>query len=146
MDAEESQLLRTALNLLESYDKWDIDAIIAPRAENCVQQVYPSRLNRPKQNNAEYREYFEKGVMPHFKDFHVSVTDIIEDPKRNKVAVHAQSTAETALGPYANEYVIIMHMTEDHKEVVHIKEFVDSEYSQSFFPKLREHIAQRNTQ
>jgi ketosteroid isomerase-like protein len=51
------------------------------------------------------------------------------------------STADTAVGPYANEYTLYLQMTDDDTQVVSIKEFVDSQYSQEFFGKLRAHMA-----
>lgn len=134
----QSQLLQTALRVIEGYNKWDIDAILAPRAENCTQQVLPYRLGRPVLNNTEYREYFSS-IMPSFHNFHLEILDIVEDEKNAKVAINAVSTAETALGSYGNEYVVILHMTPDHKQVEIVKEFVDSGFSDEFFKRLREH-------
>lgn len=146
MDAEQSQLLQTALRFIQGYQKWDIEAILDPRAENCTQQVFPASLGLPKLNNSQYREYLTNGIMAHFTNFQVNIVDVVEDTKRSKVVMHAQSQADTAIGPYANEYVLLLQMTDDHKQVVSIKEFVDSQSTQTFFPKLRAHIAQNNAQ
>ena len=137
-----SQLLKTAYSVLDGYNKWDIDAILAPRAPDCTQQVLPLRLGRPINSNAAYREYFNTAVKPHFQNFTIEVLDTVEDPKAHKVAIRARSSAETVLGEYTNEYVLVMHMTDDDQKVLQIKEFVDSEYSQEFFPKLRAYLAQ----
>ena len=136
MASEDSDLIKTAMKAVDGYNKWNIDAILEPRAPNCTQQVLPARLERPQLNNSEYREYFST-IMPLFKGFHIEVMDITEDSKRHQVALHAKSQAETALGAYANEYVILMRMTEDHQKVVEIKEFVDSGYSADYFQRLR---------
>lgn len=138
--AEASQLRKTAQAFVDGYNAWNIDAILAPRADNCTQRVLPLRLDRPTLNNEQYREFFDKRVIPHFSNFKVEVIDVVEDQQNNKVALQAKSSAETALGPYGNEYMIILHMTSDHSQIVEIKEFVDSEYSQGFFSRQREYL------
>ena len=55
--------------------------------------------------------------------------------------MHASITATTDLGDYGNEYMLVLHMTEDGKKVVRFEEFVDSKYSAEFMPRLREHLA-----
>jgi ketosteroid isomerase-like protein len=50
--------------------------------------------------------------------------------------MHATSTAETDVGPYANEYALILTFTEDGEKVIKFLEYVDSAYSQGFFAKL----------
>ena len=137
---EPSQLYKTAMQAIEGYNNWDIDAIFAPRTETCTQRVYPERLDRPVMNNTEYRAYFS-AVLPIFKDFHIEITDVVEDPTRHKVALHARSTATTAIGDYANEYMILIQMTEDDARVENVKEFVDSGFSVDYFQRLRAHHA-----
>jgi ketosteroid isomerase-like protein len=50
--------------------------------------------------------------------------------------MHATSTADTDIGPYANEYALILHFTEDGKKVTKFLEYVDSAYSIKFFAAL----------
>jgi ketosteroid isomerase-like protein len=135
-----SQLLSTALAAIDGYNKWDLDAIMTPRADHCMQEILPKSLDRPLLNNSDYRAYFGK-MLPAFKNFTVTILDIVEDPKNHKVVVHAKSTAESVVGPYANEYMLLFHMTEDDKQVVHLKEFVDSMVSVTLISKIREHLA-----
>jgi hypothetical protein len=52
--------------------------------------------------------------------------------------MHVTSTAETTIGPYANEYALILHFTEDRTKITKFFEFVDSAYSLKFFVKLAE--------
>jgi ketosteroid isomerase-like protein len=52
--------------------------------------------------------------------------------------MRATSTAETDIGPYANDYVLILYFTEDGEKVVKFEEYVDSAYSKGFFAKLAE--------
>lgn len=52
--------------------------------------------------------------------------------------IHATSTAETDIGPYANEYALILKFTEDGTKVTRFLEMVDSAYSAKFFAALAE--------
>ena len=80
-------------------------------------------------------------IEPLFKNFHIEILEIVEDAKAHKVAFHARSTAETPIGPYANEYMIMMQMTADDQRVTNVKEFVDSGYTTDFFANLRANAA-----
>ncbi|KAI0909428.1 hypothetical protein F4823DRAFT_426470 [Ustulina deusta] len=137
-----SQRRRTALAVVEAYNKWSTEAIMAIRAEDCTNQILPKSLGRPAMDNAAYKAYFE-AVMPGFEDFAVTVNDMVEDARENKVVMWASSTASTEIGPYVNEYVIILYMNEAGDKVTKFLEFVDSSYSVAFFPRLREHLAQK---
>lgn len=139
--AEQSTLLKTAHSVLAAYDTWDIDAILAPRAPDCTIQVIPTRLGRPVLTNEDYREHFNNSFKDHFKGFHLEVLDTVEDTKAHKVVFHARSTAETAIGSYANEYSLYLQMSDDDTKVVSIKEFVDTGYGAEFFAKLKAHLA-----
>ena len=52
--------------------------------------------------------------------------------------MHATSTADSDIGPYTNEYALILHFTEDGKQVTKFLEFVDSAFSTKFFKELRD--------
>jgi hypothetical protein len=64
------------------------------------------------------------------------VLEEIHDADAHTSIIHASSTAETEIGPYANEYVLILTFTEDGKKVTKFDEFVDSAYSKEFFAAL----------
>ncbi|KAF7198059.1 Core atranone cluster (CAC) protein 11 [Pseudocercospora fuligena] len=142
MSQDDSQLYQTAMRLIEGYNKWTMDDIMAPRSPNCSQQVYPARMDRPKMDNDTYRTFFS-GMIPRFEDFRMEVLDVFEDRERHKVVLHARSTAKSAIGPYANEYSLMLTMTEDDKQVLEIKEFLDSGYTEDFFQRLSAHAASR---
>ena len=137
MASKNSELLKTAMRLIDGYNEWNIEAIMAPRAPNCTHEILPKRLGQGPMNNTPYIEYMT-AFIPLFKGFNVEVLDITEDPKRHQVALHARSTAETALGKYENEYALFLRMTDDAKQIIEMKEFVDSGYSQDYFARLRE--------
>ena len=138
--SQDSQLLKTALSLTGAYQKWDLEAVMAPRAPHCTQQVYPARLKRGPRTNDEYRSDFA-AILPHFKDYGMKVLETIVDETSNKVVVHATSHAETPIGPCDNEYMFITQMTPDQKQIECIKEFLDSGFSEDFYGRLFDHIA-----
>lgn len=63
---------RTAQAVLDSYRKWDIEAIMAQRSDDCVYQMLPKSLGRPLTSNEEYREMF-KHVVSAFREMPVRV-------------------------------------------------------------------------
>ena len=56
--------------------------------------------------------------------------------------MHASSEASTVLGAYGNEYMLVLHMTEDGSKVERIYEFVDSGYGADYMRRLREAMAE----
>ncbi len=72
----------------------------------------------------------------------MDINDVFEDEKENKVAIWAKSTADTDLGPYANEYMLLLYMNEAGDKVDRFLEFVDAGQSVSFFPKLMKYISE----
>jgi ketosteroid isomerase-like protein len=103
--------------------------------------VTPGSLKRPAMNNQEYKKYLD-GTWHNFHNFHAEVIDTIEDRGKNKVVIHARSTADTAVGKYANEYMLVFHLTGAGDKVVRFQEFVDSGATVEFFSRLRKHIAE----
>ena len=73
-----------------------------------------------------------------FKNFNSSSKNTVVDEEAKKVVMHASSTATTDLGDYNNEYILVLHMTEDGTKVHRFEEFVDSKYSTEFLSRLRE--------
>lgn len=138
-NTQPSQLLKTAMSLIEAYQAWDLEAIMAPRAPNCTQQVFPARLNRAPRTNDEYRADFSL-IHPHIKNYSMKVLETVVDEKDNKVVVHATNHAETPVGPSDNEYMFIIQMTTDRKQIESVKEFLDSGFSEGFYGRLFEYI------
>ncbi|KAJ1556279.1 hypothetical protein HK405_003455 [Cladochytrium tenue] len=141
-DAARTQLRETlratAVAFLDSYSAWDIEAILAIRAPDCKHKVLPASLKRPEQgqSNDEHRAYFAN-IQPLFKGFTGHVKDIAVDVDARAAVVWAYSTSESVIGPYSNEYMLWLKMTEDGTKLIEIREFVDSGYSTGFFGKLR---------
>lgn len=79
--------------------------------------------------------------MPVFHDFHPEIHEIVEDEPGNKVMMWVSSKAQSLIGPYNNEYTILLYFNEAGDKVKKIVEFVDSAYSKDFFTRLRAHMA-----
>lgn len=98
-------------------------------------------LQRPERSNSEYRQYFG-AVMPFFQGFEPTIHDMVEDERGNKVTIWCSSVSETAVGRYANEYMILLYFNGAGDKVERVVEFVDSAYSRSFFARLERFVAE----
>lgn len=142
--------MKTAQAVIDGYNAWDIDAILAYRSPNCQHQVLPSSMGRVSQNNDEYRIYLST-IMPLrylypsqwyraklLRLWQVVIHKAVHDAEMHTCVIRASSTADTEIGPYANEYMLSLEFTEDGKQVKAFDEFVDSDYSERFFASLRD--------
>ncbi|KAL6171937.1 hypothetical protein ACJQWK_02930 [Exserohilum turcicum] len=125
----------TARAVIEAYNAWDINKIMAYRSPDCKHRVLPASMHREARSNAQYRAYLSR-IMHLYSNFTVTVNEEIHDAVAHKCIIHASSRAETKIGPYANEYALILTFTEDGKKVTKFDEFVDSAYSQQFVSAL----------
>ncbi|KAK7448502.1 hypothetical protein VKT23_013763 [Stygiomarasmius scandens] len=134
----------TASALISAYNAWDLDAILSDswRSPSCIHQILPLSLGQPAMDNTFYRHYL-RTFMSTFRNLTVTVKDTIVDEKQRRVLMWASSKAETDIGPYANEYALILKCDEDGR-VVWVGEFLDSQYTIAFFIKLREHMASKS--
>jgi ketosteroid isomerase-like protein len=64
------------------------------------------------------------------------VREEVHDACAHMSIIHASSTGETDIGPYANEYALILTFTDDGKKVTKFDEFVDSAYTNKFWAAL----------
>lgn len=135
-----STLLETANAVIQAYNTWTVESVLSFRAPNCIQQILPLSLGRQPLNNEQYGAYFAP-MMPAFKDFHLTVANTVVDEEARQVVMHASSTASTEIGEYKNEYILVLHMTEDVTQVELVEEFVDSKYGSEFMARLRAHLA-----
>ncbi|KAH8195862.1 hypothetical protein TruAng_009964 [Truncatella angustata] len=116
---------------------------MAWRAESCIHEILPKSLKQPPMDNATYRAYFTT-QLPLFKNFHVTVHEVFEDVVGKQVAVWCSSTADSVVGPYQNEYVMMLYFTDDGSKVVRVREFVDSAFSINHFGKMRVKLEEKN--
>lgn len=57
--------------LISGLEDWDVDKILAPRAEDCVQKVYPKTMEMAPMSNDAFRAFFEGGLKDTFWDVKV---------------------------------------------------------------------------
>jgi hypothetical protein len=65
----------TAQAVIDGYNAWNMDKILAYRTPDCTQQVLPASLGRPIMNNTQYRERFSQ-MLPCFRNFKVTHTEV----------------------------------------------------------------------
>ncbi|KAK1749761.1 hypothetical protein QBC47DRAFT_439801 [Echria macrotheca] len=128
---------QTVLALIEAYNVWDLEKIMSFHAPECVSEVLPKSLNIPPMDNTAFAAYLRDNLIPTLRNFHIKVYDIIEDTVASKVAIWGGSTAETDVGPYVNEFLVVFHMAADGGKVVRFREFVDSASFGEFFARMK---------
>lgn len=138
-----TQLLSTARTFIDAYRTWTVDAIMEHRSPDCISRILPASRKYAPMNNAEYEAFFSR-TMPLIQNFTpIEFEDeTMVDTEKRKVFMHLRSTADTVVGAYANEYSLVMTMTEGGDKVCDFMEFVDSAYSEEFFPRLRAKLEQ----
>lgn len=71
----------------------------------------------------------------------ITVQTTVHDADTHTCMMHATSTADTEIGPYVNEYALVLFFMHDGGKVVRLLEYVDSAYSLPFFARLAAHEA-----
>lgn len=125
-------LIQTANSYIAGFNTNTAEGVIACRTTDCRQIIRPSSVpppwNSPPRTNEEYQAF----VVPGFKmvrNIRISLAegeDMLVDEVSRKVLLHLTSTGETDFGPYANEYMMVLKMTEDGTQIKEIVEFIDS--------------------
>jgi ketosteroid isomerase-like protein len=130
-----SKLVETAHALIDAYHAQDAEKIMALRTPDCEQVVFPVSLQRPPQKNTEFLAHFSamKGIFWGWKS---EVLDTVVDAPAHKVVLHSIARAESAIGPFENEMVFTIWMTDDDSQIKQVREFVDSAYVREFFGRL----------
>ena len=96
-------------------------------------------------SNAEYEASFGP-IMHAFRNWRLVAQDdkTVVDVEKRTVVMQANSTADTDLGPYKNEYVLVVYMTDEEKPMIdRIEEWVDSAVSMDLIPKLRAYVTEK---
>lgn len=91
-------------------------------------------------NNEQYRLFFNKILKPTFVKYRSQVHDIFEDKEANKVSLWCSCNADTVVGPYNNEYILLLYLNEAGDKVRKFVEFVDSEYSARRFDEFSKYL------
>lgn len=151
----------TADAWLTGFKHWNVDELVAPRADDCLHEIYPTTLGLPPSTNADFRAFFEP--LKSFKDTEVSgqcawpmlhekiandgtqvkVHAQIFDSEARSWCVHMDMWATTPVGPFHNEFVFMLFFNEEGSKVVRIREMMDSLYASTFFAKMAAYGAQQ---
>ena len=126
---------KTADALVDAFNSMSISNIIALRTPDCKRTILPYSLQYPPQSNKEYASSL-RAIIPAFRNFSLTVYEIIEDVQQKKIVMHLKARADTAAGEYLNEYMWILKF--DDKDMIEDqKEYVDVGVNRDFFPKLQ---------
>ena len=126
---------QTANALIDAFNSMSVADIISLRAPGCMRQILPYSLNYSPQSNDVYRDSL-KSIIPAFRNFSLTVYEIIEDVEQRKIVMHLKARADTAAGEYANEYMWVLKFDEQGR-ISDQKEYVDVGVNRDFFPKLQ---------
>lgn len=134
------QLLATTAAFMRAMNEFTPESVVQHRRADCTQRVLPASLGvTPLRGCAAYAD-FMRGFMPMMRGFAVEYVagagaagGPIVDEVARKTVLHLRSRADTDLGPYANEYILVLSMSEDGTELVDVMEFADSLYSREFW-------------
>lgn len=128
------RLLSTSAAFLRAMNSWDLASILAIRSDDCIQYTLPQSVGTAPMTNNGFAAFF-KGIQGNFGSFQASLVqneEPIIDERARKVVLHVKSYATSEKGPYENEYIFILQMTEDAEHVAQIIEFLDSAYLVEF--------------
>lgn len=131
-----STRLDTAYSVLDSYSTLSVEALLAPLSDDFTHQVLPESLGMPLREKDAFAAH-AGGITSVFSKFSMVPQTVFEDPNKNSVIVYAKMIGELVdLGPWENECIIMMKMSEDGRNVVESKEFVDSAKARLLKEKL----------
>jgi hypothetical protein len=108
-----------------------IPTLWRPPGINFIQQHKPFSLD-----SLTITTYYHP-TLKQLKLWHKEGTEPIIDTEARKVVLQLKGRAETIIGEYANEYVVVLTMNDQGLLVDEYMEFVDSHYAKSFFERLQ---------
>ncbi|ROV93899.1 hypothetical protein VPNG_09530 [Cytospora leucostoma] len=146
MPAIRDTLVQTANSYIAGFNTNTAEGVIASRTANCKQIIRPSSVpppwNSPPRSNKDYQDF----VVPGFKmvrNIQIGLAkgeDLLVDEVSRKVLLHLTSTGETDFGPYANEYMIVLKMTDDGTQIKEVVEFIDSATTRDIAASISQRI------
>ncbi|KIX03567.1 uncharacterized protein Z518_07120 [Rhinocladiella mackenziei CBS 650.93] len=101
-----SQLIETAKSVIDGYNKFTNQDILAPRSPTCMHIILPTCAGIPPCNNEPFTVVLDQFLPLFLKIFVLTIDEdeIVVDEAARKVVFHAKSTGESVAGPYRNEY------------------------------------------
>jgi ketosteroid isomerase-like protein len=135
-----SKRLSATHAFLTSYSKLSPEALLENFSPNFTHQVLPSSLNIPKRDRQAFAQH-ATGFTKLFKSFNMVPERVFEDPSSNTVIVYAKMIGELhAIGPWENECVLIIEMSEEGEKIERLREFVDSARANLLREKMSAHM------
>ncbi|KAJ3496566.1 hypothetical protein NLG97_g2574 [Lecanicillium saksenae] len=128
----------TARALFDGYNQYEAEAVLAPRAPECIHSWWPTSMKRPSKTNDEFRQFF-KPMEKTMKNYRCKIHKIINDPETHTLALYATGTGESAAAPYQGEYCFFLTFTEDGEKITRIEQFVDSAFAYNYLAKVKEY-------
>jgi ketosteroid isomerase-like protein len=126
LDTSRSRRLNAIYAFFDSYAELSPDALLEHIASDFTHQVLPSSLQMPLRDRKAFAAH-AKGITSIFKTFAMVPQVVYEDVARNIVIAHCKMIGQLhALGPWENECVMWMQMSNDGTKIVEMREFVDS--------------------
>ena len=77
-----------------------------------------------------------ESIAPTFRNYQITIVDIFEDEKANKAVAWIDATAETDVGPYVNEKMLVFYF-DDVGKVERTFEFIDSASTMAFHVQMQ---------
>lgn len=132
-----SKQRQTAEAAVAALNNMDVAAYISLRSPDCIREIVPKSLKISQADNDTYERHLNR-LHPIFRNFELTVNDVVEDRDARKICMWLSARADTVVGEYVNEYVWTMTFDESGEKIVHMREFVDAIVQREFWPKLRE--------
>jgi|SRR5579871_727209 len=133
---------QTADAAIEAMNNMDPETFISLRSPECIRSLHPTSLKIPPSTNAQFAAQLTS-LKPIFRNFSLTVTELVEDVDQRKICMWLLARADTAVGEYRNEYVWLMEFDESGEKIAGMKEFVDAGMARDFWPRLKGEMARR---
>ncbi|KAL8724511.1 MAG: hypothetical protein Q9166_007912 [cf. Caloplaca sp. 2 TL-2023] len=130
---------RTALALVDAFNRMDVPSITAFRTPDCLRHFYPTAMAQPPQDTQTYAKSLHS-LHAIFRNFSLTIDELVEDsssPNRPRICMWLSAKADTAAGEYINEYVWLLDFDASGEKIVRTKEYSDNIMAKEFFPKLK---------
>ncbi|KAK3655183.1 hypothetical protein LTR56_003604 [Elasticomyces elasticus] len=130
----------TTEGFVHSFDgRWTTGATLSYRSPHCKHTMLPSALGlgTKEKNNDEWAAHFKRldGIVTNAE---TTIHDYLAVPNERRAVCRTSLTADTSVGPYANDYVWFFTFDEDGRKIVSITEFMDSKAGAEMLRKLTE--------
>lgn len=130
-----SEQRKSAEAVVAAFNKMDIDTIMSYRSPDCLRYYLPITMGYEPQANDSYERSL-RNLTGVFKDYSLTIEDIVEDRDARSLCLWLTARANTAAGLYENDYVWLWYFDESGTKILRSKEFSDSIRNREFWPQL----------